>query len=119
MRVPWFNWRAAWRDEDISWVECGAQRERPADEVALALSLIPLYRVQLLSCAANAPLMRWWSPESRATLARLLGVERARRALQDIAELGVATIAVCPHELAEHYCDQLTRLALPCAIQPD
>lgn len=114
MRVPWFNWR----NEDISWTECHAQHERSADEIALALRLIPLYRVLLLSRAANAPLMRWWSPESRAALIRLLGAERARRALQDITELGVAVIAVCPHELAEHYRDELARLALPCAIQP-
>lgn len=118
MRVPWFNWRAIWRDEEISWADCYTQRERTADEIALALRLIPLYRVLLLSHAADAPLMRWWSPESRAALTRLLGAERARRALQDIAELGVAVIAVCPRELAEHYHEELARLALPCAIQP-
>ena len=118
MRVPWFNWRAIGRDEEISRTACGAQRERTADEIALSLRMIPLYRVQLLSRAADAPLTRWWSPEGRAMLAQLLGSERAERALRDITELGVAVIAVCPRELAEHYYDELTRLALPCAIQP-
>lgn len=118
MRVPWFNWRAAGRDEDVSRTACCVRRERTADEIALSLRMIPLYRVQLLSRAADAPLARWRSPDGRAMLAQLLGAERAERALRDITELGVAVIAVCPLELAEHYYDELTRLALPCAIQP-
>ena len=117
MRVPWFNWRALGREGPAEWTTTCAPHERTADEITLALRLIPLYQVRLqwfTSSEQPLPSACDW----QATLAATLGAERAQRALLDLAARGVAVIAVCPRELAEHYCDELAQLALPCVVQP-
>ncbi len=119
MRVPWFNWRGAGHGAEAataSWVMCAAH-VRTEDEIALALRLIPLYRVVLRVDDPQAPQRAWWPLTWRAALATMLGAERAQRALREASERGVAVLAVCPRELAEHYCDELARHALPCVIQ--
>lgn len=118
MRVPWFHWRASGRDDAASWAACCVSRERTDDEIALALRLIPLYQVRLQVDEAGAPKRQWWPLHWRATLTTMLGADQALRALCEVAERGVAVIAVCPRELAEHYCAELARYALPCAIMP-
>lgn len=117
MRVPWFNWRTAARSADTSWALC-APHERTSDEVALALRLIPLYRVVLQIDSPHAPQRLWWPLDWRATLTAMVGAERAQRILCEAHATGVAVIAVCPRELAEHYRDELLRHALPCDITP-
>ncbi len=118
MRVPWFNWRAPGREDTGSWTACYAPHERSDDEIALALRLIPLYHVRLRIDAPHAPARLWWPLDWRATLIATIGAERTQRALRDVAERGEAILAVCPRELAEHYCDELARHALPCEIAP-
>lgn len=118
MRVPWFNRRASGREDNAVWMTGCAPHERTADEVTLALRLIPLYQVLLQLDDTTleqrlCPSLAW-----RTTLTATLGDERALRSLRDLAERGVAVIAVCPRELAEHYRDELARLSLPCVIQP-
>ncbi len=117
MRVPWFNWRASERDDDAQRAVC-APHERSDDEIALALRLIPLYQVRLQVGAAHMPEPLWWPLTWRASLTAMLGAERAQRVLFEARARGVAVIAVCPHELAEHYRDELARHALPCDIAP-
>ena len=119
MRVPWFNRRGSGQGADAawgSWAMC-APHERTEDEIALALRLIPLYRVTLRVDDPQRPQRAWWPLGWRATLVTMLGVERAQRALHEASELGATVIAICPRELAEHYCDELARHALPCDIQ--
>ena len=118
MRVPWFNWRASARDEDAVCETTCAPRERTADEITLALRLMPLYQVRLQLDDATLEQRLWPPCEWRAILTAALGDARMQRALRDLAEHGVAIIAVCPREHAEHYRDELARLALPCVIQP-
>lgn len=91
---------------------------RADDEVLLALRLIPLYQVLLRIDDSAAPARLWWPRTWRATLVAMVGVERAERILREALASGVAVIAVCPRELAEHYRDELARYALPCAIMP-
>jgi len=119
MRVPWFNWRSSGHSVVVgrtSWAACVAH-ERTDDEIALALRLIPLYRVVLRVDVPLAPQRAWWPLGWSAALASMLGPERAQRALREASEGGAALIAICPRELAEHYCDELARHALPCDIQ--
>ncbi len=110
-RVPWFGRFTLKRDREYAG---GTPRQRPDDEIALALSTLPLYRVILTlgqrDGAATGPFF--------AILAPLVGEERAARILADARRAGVALIATCPLELAEHYRDELARRALPCAIVP-
>jgi len=119
MRVPWFNnWRASAREDNAVWTTGCAPHERTADEITLALRLIPLYHVRLQLDDATqeqrlSPLLAWQAP-----LLATIGAERTQRALRDIATQGVAILAVCPRELAEHYRDEFARLTLPCVIQP-
>ena len=117
MRVSWFNWRSTGRGDNASRTICAA-RERTADEVSLALRLIPLYRVLLQVDDPRAPARLWWPLSWRTTLTALVGAERAQRILSEARATGVAVIATCPHELAEHYRDELARYALPCVVTP-
>ncbi len=111
MRVPWFERFAHKRDR-----ECAVKtpRQRSDDEIALALSTLPLYRVLLTlrPCDGTAT-----SACSRS-LTPMVGEERAARILADAMRAGVALVVTCPRELAEHYRDELARRALPCAIEP-
>lgn len=118
MRVPWFNWRSLAREDDAFCVANDAPHERTADEVMLALRLMPLYQVRLQLDDATLEQRLWPPCDWRDPLTAALGEERARRALSDFAERGAAVIAICPRELAEHYRDELAQLALPCVIQP-
>jgi hypothetical protein len=115
MRVPWFSWRSSARSEDASWA-VSAPRERTDDEVSLALRLIPLYHVLLQLDDPRTPTRLRCTPGWRATLTAMVGAERAQRILSEAHATGVAVIAVCPRELAEHYRDELLRRALPCTI---
>ena len=116
MRVPWFNWRSSVRSDETRAV-C-ASRGRADDEVWLALRLIPLYQVSLRLDDPATPGRLWWPLTWRVTLAAMVGVERAERILREAWVTGMAVIAVCPLEVAEHYRDELARYALPCAILP-
>ena len=118
MRVPWFPWRVPGRDEAVSWTTC-APHERSEDEVALALRLIPLYRVFVRVGDPHRAAGLTWPLAWRDVLLSTLGAERAQRVMSEIRTSGFAVIAVCPRELAEHYCDELARHALPCGIAPD
>jgi hypothetical protein len=82
------------------------------------LRLIPLYRVLLQIDDPHRPARLWWPLAWRTTLTAMVGAERAERILREARATGVAVITVCPRELAEHYCDELLRHALPCAITP-
>jgi hypothetical protein len=95
-----------------------APHRRTDDEVSLALHLIPLYHVLLQIEDPSAPTRLWWPLGWRATLTAMVGAERAQRALCEACACGVAIIAVCPRELAEHYCVELARRSLPCVIEP-
>ena len=117
MRVPWFPWRVSGRDEAVAWTMC-APRERSDDEVALALRLIPLYRVFVRVGDPHRAARLTWPLAWRDILVSSLGAERAQRAMSEIRDSGFAVIAVCPRELAEHYRDELARHALPCGIAP-
>ncbi len=112
MQMPWFGRFTHRRDRDCV---APTPRQRSDDEVALALSTLPLYRVVLtLSSQGDAAL----SAISSHALTRLVGEERAARILADTMRAGTALVAICPLELAEHYRDELMRHALPCAIEP-
>lgn len=117
MRVPWFPWRVSGRGEAVSWTMC-APRERTEDEVALALRHIPLYRVFVRVGDPRRAARLTWPLAWRNILMSTLGAERAQRAMSEIRASGFAVIAVCPRELAEHYCDELARYTLPCGITP-
>jgi hypothetical protein len=117
MRVPWFSRRSSGRSEDASWTVC-APHGRTDDEVSLALRLIPLYHVLLKVDDPAAPARLWWPLDWRVTLTAMVGAERAQRALREACACGAVVIAICPRELAEHYCDELARRSLPCAIEP-
>lgn len=116
MRVPWFNWRASGRSEDASLAACDAPGERTPDEILLALRLIPRYHIRLT--LDSSPMSLYPLQPLGAALTAMLGMERAQRALGELAEGGFAIIATCPLELAEHYRDELTRYGAPCDIQP-
>lgn len=111
MRILWFGRFEPKRHPESA---IRTSRLRPDDEIELALSTLPLYRVVL----------RWNPRDSEASdarsssLARMVGEERAARILADAARVGAALVAVCPHELAEHYRDELARHALPCVVEP-
>jgi hypothetical protein len=117
MRVPWFNWRVSGSRDEAARIAC-APRERTEDDISLALRLIPLYHVLLQVDDPRAPMRLWWPLDWRARLTATLGAERALQALCEASERGVAVLAVCPRELAEHYCDELARQSLPCGIEP-
>ncbi|HEU5343403.1 MAG TPA: hypothetical protein VFU60_03575 [Ktedonobacterales bacterium] len=117
MRVPWFPRRVTGRGEAVSWTLC-APRERSDDEVALALRLIPLYRVFVRVGDPRRAARLTWPLAWRNILLSTLGAERAQRAMSEIRTSGFAIIAVCPRELAEHYRDELARHSLPCGIAP-
>ena len=111
MQVPWFGWFAHKRDQE--WA-AKTPRQRSDEEITLALSTLPLYRVDLrLSQRDGAE-----SAVFSHVLAPLVGEERAARILADAMRAGVAPIATCPRELAEHYRDELARHALPCVVEP-
>lgn len=82
------------------------------------MRLIPLYRVVLQVNDPHAPARLWWPLDWRATLTAMVGAERTQRILSEAHATGAAVIAVCPRELAEHYCDELLRHALTCVITP-
>lgn len=115
MRVPWFNWLNGRGDEASKTVICAPQQRTDVD-IDLALCLIPHYAVVLQIDGPLAPLHLCWPINWLQTLTQSLGTERAHRALHDLREYGYATLAVCPRESAEHYCDELARLNLPCHI---
>lgn len=111
MRILWFG-RYEPKRVLVSAVQ--ARRPRPDDEIALALSSLPLYRVVL----TRAPRESDASPASARALVSMVGAERAERIMLDAKRFGGAPVAICPRELAEHYCDELARRALPCVIEP-
>ncbi len=111
MRVPWLG-RFALKREQVYAIK--QPRQRRDEEIALALSTLPLYRVMLTLSQRDGATAGVFS----RTLAPMVGEERAARILADAARAGVALIATCPRELAEHYRDELGRRALPCAIEP-
>lgn len=118
MRVPWFNWRGASRGVAISPTTACVARPRSDAEIDLALCLIPHYQVCLqidnpFASERLTPTESWL-----VSLTATLGAERAQQALAEFHARGVAVLAVCPLELAEHYCVELARLALPCRITP-
>jgi hypothetical protein len=118
MRVSWFNWRGASRSVAASPTTTCAPRPRNDAEIDLALCLIPHYQVRLQVDNPFAP-QRIAPPASwLASLTETLGAERAQQALAEFHAQGAAVLAVCPLELAEHYCVELARLALPCRITP-
>jgi ATP-dependent Clp protease adapter protein ClpS len=89
-------------------------RTRPDDEIALALSTLPMYCVIL----TLSPRDREAVATRAGSLTRMVGEERAARILADAGRAGAALVAVCPRELAEHYRDELERHALPCVVEP-
>lgn len=111
MQMPWFGRFTHRRDRDCV---TPAPRRRSDEEVTLALSTLPLYRVILTPDKDDslAAIIR-----SHA-LTHFVGAERAARILAETARAGAGLIAVCPRELAEHYRDELARHALPCVIEP-
>ncbi|HEU0026827.1 MAG TPA: hypothetical protein VFQ25_06890 [Ktedonobacterales bacterium] len=109
--MPWFGRFTHRRDRDCV---TPAPRPRSNDEITLALSTLPLYRVLLTPGASDSA---GALIHSRA-LTRLVGAERAARILAEVARAGAGLVATCPRELAEHYRDELARHALPCAIEP-
>ena len=113
MQMPWFGRFTHRRDRDCV---TPAPRHRSDEEIALALSTLPLYRVVLTPGKGDGPsaLIR----SHALTLTRLVGAERAARILTETARAGAGLVATCPRELAEHYRDELARHALPCAIEP-
>lgn len=115
MRVPWFNWLNSRGDEASKALICVPQR-RTDVEIDLALCLIPDYAVVMRIDDPLSPLQRCWPITWLQTLTLSLGSERAQQALHNIREHGYARLAVCPLESAEHYCDELTRLNLPCHV---
>lgn len=115
MRVPWFNWLNSRGDGASKAVMCAPQQRTDVD-IDLALCLIPQYAVVLQIDDSLAPLQLWWPISWLQTLTHSLGAERAQQALYDLREHGYARLAVCPRESAEHYCDELARLNLPCHI---
>lgn len=111
MRVPWFA-RFTQKREQVYTIK--PPRQRPDEEILLALSTLPLYRVMLTVSQRDGALAGAFF----RTLAPMVGEERAARILADAARAGVALVVTCPRELAEHYRDELNRRALPCAIEP-
>ncbi len=111
LRAPWFGRFTQKRD----WAgEVKASRQRSDEEVILALSTLPLYRVVLThGCHDGEAAGAFFR-----ILAPMVGEERAARILADARRAGCALVATCPRELAEHYRDELSRRALPCAIEP-
>jgi ATP-dependent Clp protease adapter protein ClpS len=111
MQMPWFGRFTHRRDRDCV---APAPRHRSDEEIELALSTLPLYRVILRPGKGDgvSSLIRPY------TLTRLVGAERAARILAETARAGAGLVATCPRELAEHYRDELARHALPCAIEP-
>lgn len=83
MRVPWFSRR-------ISTTPPASRGQLPAprrsdEDVRLALSLIPRYRVFIAGT------------------------------LDELRPTG--SIAICPRELAEHYCETLRRMGVPARME--
>lgn len=123
MWVSWFGWRAASRRNSARG-EAQSQRgearpltlpPRGPEDIALALRLLPLYRVIVeRDGASTTTYPAIW----QAKLAAALGEERCQRALRELALRGAADIALCPRELAEHYANELARQAIPCYIEP-
>jgi ATP-dependent Clp protease adapter protein ClpS len=111
----WTPWLGRFMHKHAQECEVRARRQRSDDEIALALSTLPLYHVLLTLGPRDASV----APAAFArSLASMVGEERAARILADAMRNGVALVATCPRELAEHYCDELARRALPCAIAP-
>lgn len=91
-----------------------APHPRTDAEVTLALSTLPRYDVLLLPGPRDAATAAAWA----RVLAPALGERRAASVVAEAARAGMALVATCPRELAEHYRDALIRQALPCAIEP-
>jgi ATP-dependent Clp protease adapter protein ClpS len=111
MQMPWFGRFTHRRDRDCV---TPAPRRRSDEEISLALSTLPLYRVILTPDTEDG---RGALIRSHA-LTPFVGAERAARILAETARAGTGMVATCPRELAEHYRDELARHALPCAIEP-
>ena len=91
-----------------------AARPRGDDEVTLALSTLPRYRVLLRLRPQDAATADAWE----GALTPALGERRAAEIVAAAMRDGAAPITTCPRELAEYYRDALTGYGLPCAIEP-